>query len=386
MKDNDSKTVGTSHPRSASPINNHTPLKASTIKLGIDVHKFCYVVVAQWEHATPKPPQRFKPQEFPGWVRKLREEGHEVHSVYEASGFGFRLHRQLDVLGVHSLVIAPHRLEEPGTRVKTDAVDARQLCLRLDRYVCGNRGALAAIRVPTVEEEQRRTLGRQRAQLLRRRTQMEAEGRSLLRLHGIDCPRQWWHPLRWSAFQRVLPEWIGQRLECLQPVLVALHQRVEALTKELEQAAKDRPMPSGVGALSDELLSREVCDWSRFSNRKQIAAYTGLCPSEYSSGQSRRQGSITKHGNPRVRHLLIEMAWRLLSYQPDYHAWAKWKPILNARHNSPAARKKIVVAVARQLAIDLWRLHTGRATPQDLGLTLTTNITRLRPMKEVLAA
>jgi transposase len=97
-----------------------------------------------------------------------------------------------------------------------------------------------------------------------------------------------------------------------------------------------------------------------------VASYTGLCPSEHSSGQSRTQGSITRHGNPRIRHLLVEAAWRLLRNQPTYRSVAKWREAFLAA--SPSRRKKIIVAIARQLAVDLWRLATGRASAEQLGL------------------
>ena len=118
-----------------------------------------------------------------------------------------------------------------------------------------------------------------------------------------------------------------------------------------------------------ELLRREVGDWHRFRNRRQVASYTGLCPGEHSSGQSRVQGRITRHGNPRIRHLLIEAAWRLLRNQPAYHPVAKWREAFVT--GSPGRRKKIVVAIARQLAVDLWRLATNRATAEQLGLAIT---------------
>jgi len=120
-----------------------------------------------------------------------------------------------------------------------------------------------------------------------------------------------------------------------------------------------------------ELLRREVGDWHRFRNRRQVASYTGLCPSEHSSGQSRLQGCISRHGNPRLRHLLIEAVWRLLQFQPQYHAIAKWHSALTALRLSGARKKKIVVAIARQLAVDLWRLATGRTTAAALGLQTT---------------
>jgi transposase len=142
------------------------------------------------------------------------------------------------------------------------------------------------------------------------------------------------------------------------------------LTTQLEQH-QTTPRPLGVGALTLELLTREVGDWGRFRNRRQVASYTGLCPSEHSSGQTRRQGAITRHGNPRLRHLLIEAVWRLFKFQPGYQAIRKWHAALLEPRLSRARRKKIIVAVARQLAVDLWRLATGRVQAEALGLQLS---------------
>ena len=81
-------------------------------------------------------------------------------------------------------------------------------------------------------------------------------------------------------------------------------------------------------------------------------------------------GSVTKHGNPRVRAALVELAWRMVRFQPNYPPVKKRLPILaRGAKATGAARKKAIVAVARQLAIDLWRLNTGRASAEQLGFT-----------------
>jgi transposase len=96
-----------------------------------------------------------------------------------------------------------------------------------------------------------------------------------------------------------------------------------------------------------------------------VASYTGLCPSEHSSGEKRKQGSISKHGNPRVRHHLVEAVWRLETWQPNYPPLKKLREANGAR-----SRKRAAVAVARRLAIDLWRIESGQCSAQKLGLTL----------------
>src|SRR5947207_5076041 len=146
------------------------------IKMGIDVHQDFYVVVEQLGGTNPKPPQRFHKQAFLHWAAKLKSQAREVHAVYEACGFGFSLQRQLSALGIVCRVVCPQKLDERNKRVKTDGLDAKALCLKLDRFVQGNRDALAVVSVPGEEEERARALHRQREQLVQVRKQLEAQG------------------------------------------------------------------------------------------------------------------------------------------------------------------------------------------------------------------
>jgi len=342
----------------------------STIKLGVDIHSRLYVVAAQHDHALPKPPRRLAPEEFLPWVESLLALGHAVHVVYEACGFGFGLYRQLCAAGAHCCVIAPRKLDEQHTGVKTDPRDALTLCQRLSRYLEGNTRELAVIRVPSEEEERARHLSRQRAQLVRHRQKLEAAGRGLLVSHGLPAPAHWWKEQTWThRLTPHLPAWILPHLEIYRPILLALDAQIAALTAQLEAAAPG-DLPSGLGKLTSVILSHEVCDWARFKNRRQVSSYTGLCPGEHSSGGKRVQGSVTKHGNPRLRSALVECAWRLVRFQPQYPPVRKRLPILaKGAKATGAARKKAIVAVARHLAVDLWRLQTGQCTAAQLGLT-----------------
>jgi transposase len=337
------------------------------IKLGIDVHQDFYVVVMQEGGSNPKPPQRFGKEAFLHWAAKLKSQGGQVHAGYEACGFGFLLQRQLSALGISCQVVCPQKLDERNRRVKTDGLDAKALCLRLDRFVQGNRDALALVRVPIEEEEQKRALHRQREQLVKARKQLEAQGRSLMVNHGIEPVQQWWKPHPFAALQ--VPVWMKELLTNSQPILLALQQKIAALTVQLQAPATPN-QPRGLGAMTSVIIDREIGDWKRFSNRRQVGSYTGLCPGEYSSGNTRLQSCVTKHGNPRLRAALVELAWRLVRFQPNYKAVLKWRSILaKGALATGAARKKAIVAVARQLAIDLWRVRTGRCTPEQLGLS-----------------
>jgi transposase len=340
-----------------------------TIKVGIDVHQDFYVVVEQVEGNNPKPPQRFAKAAFLHWAAKLKQSGAEVYAVYEACGFGFSLQRNLTALGIKCYVVCPQKLDERNKRVKTDGLDAKALVLKLDRFVQGNRDALAMVRVPTEEEERSRAIHRQREQLVGARKRLEAQGRSLMVNHGVEPVRNWWSRNGGIAALPV-PQWMRELLLNSQPILLALQEKISAMTLQLQSAAAPN-QPRGLGKMTSVVIDREIGDWSRFNNRRQIASYTGLCPGEYSSGNTRLQSCVTKHGNPRLRAALVELAWRLVRFQPNYKPVVKWRQILaKGALATGAARKKAIVAVARQLAVDLWRVRTGRCNPQALGLEL----------------
>ena len=343
--------------------------RSAAIKLGIDVHQEFYVVVCQEGGANPKPAQRFKKEAFLSWAARLAQKsGTPIHAGYEACGFGFGLQRQLTSLGIKCHVVCPQKLDEQNKRVKTDGRDARALCLKLDRYVEGNRAALAAVRVPNEEEEQLRAIHRQREQLVKARKQLEAQGRTLMVNHGIEPVKSWWKRRTFAAL--VVPEWMKELLENSQPILLGLEEKIHVLTVQLQAAATPN-QPRGLGRMTSVVIDREIGNWNRFSNRRQVGSYTGLCPGEYSSGKTRVQSCVTKHGNPRLRAALVELAWRLVRFQPNYKPVVKWRRVLaKGALATGAARKKAIVAVARQLAVDLWRIRTGRLSPEQLGLTI----------------
>src|SRR5881409_543404 len=206
------------------------------IKLGIDVHQEFYVVVMQEGGANPKPPQRFQKQAFLHWAGRLKQKsGAEVYAVYEACGFGFTLQRNLSALSIHCYVICPQKLDEQNRRVKTDGLDAKALCLKLDRFVQGNRAALAIVRVPTEEEERSRAIHRQREQLVGARKRLEAQGRSLMVNHGVDPVQNWWKPRTFATLP--VPHWMRELLLNSQPILLALQEKIALLTVQLQSAA-----------------------------------------------------------------------------------------------------------------------------------------------------
>lgn len=343
------------------------PRPYRVIKLGIDVHLDRYVVVRQIDGGTPQPAQRFSPAEFLKWAQKQTRLAAQVYSCYEAGPFGYGLHRQLCALGITNYVVRPRDWDEYGQKVKTDNRDAKELVLHLDRYVAGNDRAFCVVRVPSEAEEQARSRARQRESLQKERQRLAAQGRSHALYYGGHLQGEWWHEGAWKEL--ALAPILLELLEPLRRLIQAIEVELVALTKAL-QAAAPAELPLGLGQLTYELLEREVCDWKRFENRRQVASYTGMCPKEDTSDQRRFQGAINKHGNGRVRTVLVETSWRLVQYQPTYKPVAKWLPLLTNPKTTRAKRKQIVVAIGRRFSVDWWRVRTKRCTLEELGLKL----------------
>jgi transposase len=350
------------------------------IKLGVDTHGGQYTFARMIDQLGAQPPQKLSPDAFGEFLGKQLSLARRVVMVYEAGPYGFALYRQASALGVQCLVCAPERMSRGRKRVN-DKIDARELLSRLDRHLAGNRGALRLVHPPTLEQEMRRREARERNTYRKERQRWMARGRSCLHTLGIARPGRWWELQRHQQLLAQIEQRWGQPLRQqiaseLGRYLEAIRwnqEKLDALTAQLQAcaAAKKQPRIKGIGHLTSELLDREIGDWSRFKNRRQVASYTGLCPGEDSSGDTQMSLSIDKHGNPRVRAALVEAAWLLPRFQKNYKRLRRWRWVFEEKSKaSKATRKKAAVALGRHLAIDLWRIRTARATPQELGLCL----------------
>jgi transposase len=339
-----------------------------TIKIGCDIHARDLAVSVQVDDARPLRPQTMNRTQLISVVRRLVAVGTKVHVCYETGPCGYGLHFELQRAGADSRVIVAEVLGN-GRKQKTDKLDAAALCDKLDRYLRGNPKAMNPVRVPSMEEQQRRSECRLRDQVKHSRHQWEARARSLMLFYDHHVTGKWWSRSRWMELQQTLPQWLVNQLSVMRGFILALDAEEKALRARLEAQAPQR-LPKAIGALTWVLLLREICDWTRFKNRRQVSSYTGLCPGVHQSGTRRRDGSINRYGNPRVRALLIELVWRLVRWQPDY------PPVraLVAGMARGAARRKCAVAAARRLAVDLWRLATGQTTPEKLKLMVPTEV------------
>jgi transposase len=351
------------------------------IKLAIDMHATQWVVSRQLDNATPQPPQKFSPAKCLEFIAKQVKLARRVVCCYEAGCFGYVPQRQIEALGAQCLVIAPQNWDPRNKNVQTDKTDSAEMLQHLDRYVAGNGKALAVVRTPSLAEEVRRSRVRQRRQFLSDRNRWANIGKSLLAYYGLPASWSWWKPLCWAGTQKSVRERMGEyaqevlkMLEDCRDTLMALSQKLEALTVEQQKKQKERSARAktvrlrGIGELSMAIIESEIADWNRFSNRRQVSSYTGLCPGVSGTGGNFVNLSVNKCGNQRLRSVLVELAWLLPRYQPGYVPLLRWKAALSASYRS--GKKKAIVALARRLAVDLWRIHTGRTTPEKLGLKL----------------
>lgn len=362
-RDNSSRTKTSTRPT--------PPAESHVFKLGIDIDLNFVVTAIQCDGGTIKLPQKWTRPQLLKWVTTQINAGHTVHTVYESCGFGYTLHYALLAAGVQSLVTTPMRLSN-DRRCKNDRMDARELCNRLSSYLGGRRNELKPIRVPSAQEQQKRELGRQRNFMVRELRRLENHGRALrIEFEYLTLPAGWAGPRKWKALSQECSPFVAEMLEPIVAQIRLLKEQIKHLTQSIEQSVQNEEIPAGLGALTLALLDGEICNWGRFTGRKGPGSYTGCCPSEHSSGGKQRFGSIDRHGNKHVRTLLVEAVWRLLKWQPKWHARRK---LLQRLSNGAALKKKTVVALARQLAVDLWRWRTKRCSAADLGWTLKAPI------------
>jgi len=341
--------------------------QAEAIYLGIDLHKVSISITRIIDHSTPQPAQRFTWAKFWGFAQKQSAQAKKVYAVYEAGAFGFWVQRKLQEMGIQCYVTHPEKLDPQHKRVQTDKLDSRHLADKLQRYVLGNTRAMVKVYVPTVAEEQQRIQARHRRSLAKQLQMLRARGRGLLLSQGIFETTGWWDKSRWERLRpQVSPE-LCAALEDDRALIAELQKLLAAAEKKLKTAAP-KELPQGFGRRTFALLLGEICNYQRFKSRRSIGGFTGLCGAVSSSGPYHLDLGINKAGSPYVRTLLIELAWRTVFWQPDYIGLKPWKQLRDGGGLRNKRRRKIaIVAVARRLAVDIWKWQTGQVTPEKLG-------------------
>ena len=289
--------------------------------------------------------------------------------LYEAGQDAFWIARYLIGLGHDALVCDPASLlvKRHARRAKTDRLDAIALVTTLRAWMTGERDRMRVVRIPSVEDEARRQLVRDRGELQKETLQHRDRIRKLLRTVGCwegvgdDIgPRLADGQVRCHDGRALPPELRdrllreAERLAFAERQLTALEADMVGQLPAVIQAKVARLQTlRGVGPVGAIRLVLELF-WRKFDNRKQVGAAVGLVPQPYDSGESRVDQGISKQGNRRVRSLLIEMGWFWLRYQPD-SAISRWFAAFTGGGRSKRNKRVAIVAVARRLVIALWR-------------------------------
>jgi transposase len=294
-----------------------------------------------------------------------------VYSCYEAGRDGWWLHRWLMRHGVNNMVIDAASIEvRRGRHVKTDRVDGDKLLVLLRRHQAGER-CVSVLHEPTPEQEDARRPGREQWRLTKERTAHTNRIGSLLVLHNLRGPqigtRAWiaW----WDAHRGELPPLLRAEIERELARFTLVQQQVRQLETERRKAIAGGQQPmvvqlarlSAIGVRGASAMVDELFGWRQFTNRRQIGACLGLDCVPYSSGDSQLDQGISKAGNKRSRNLFVELAWRWLRLQPDSNI-TLW---FNHRFATGGKRMRRIgiVAVARRLAVALWRYITFGEIP-----------------------
>jgi transposase len=358
----------------------------STLYIGLDVHKesiaVAYVAKDHDADVIYLGTIGTRHVDIDTLVRKLQSKAKHLVFVYEAGPCGYWLYRYLSKKGYVCWVVAPSLIpKKAGDRVKTDRRDAIQLA-RLMRS-----GDLTSVYVPTVEDEAIRDLCRAREDAIADLKAAKFRLKAFLLRQDIRYTGQaTWGPahLRWlsevvcptPAQQIVFQEYVRAVTEHTE--------RLQRLEQELQEHVKSwrlHPVVEALQALRGVQFTvavttvAELGDLTRFENPRQLMKYLGLIPSEYSTGERRRQGAITKAGNTHARRALVEGAWAYrypanvsrhlqlrLEKQPKVIQDLSWKAQVRLckRYRRLIARGKhanqVVVAIARELVGFMWAI------------------------------
>jgi transposase len=322
------------------------------------------------------------------WRAEAERTGRKISRIavaFEAGRDGVWLARWLRARDVEAYVLHPNSIavSREHRRAKTDRLDTALLKRAFLGWLRGEPDHCQMIAIPSLAEEDAKRPGRERDALVSERTRIINRFKSTLAWLGI---RGFKPHLRNAAARleslrtpegTLLP---GNTLAELRREMTRL-QLIAAQIREIESARVERlqHQPSagahpmirvlaqvrGVGVETADMLAHEA--FSRpLRDQRAVARYGGLTGSPDESGSRRREKGLARAGNARVRRGMIQLAWRFLIFQKDstLARWY-WRRTAEARG---AARKTMIVALARKLLISLWRLATMGEVPEGVVL------------------
>lgn len=310
-----------------------------------------------------------------------------IRLCFEIGYDGFWLARLLLAKGIATYVLDPASflVSRRGKRVKTDRIDAEAMIGILKAYLAGDRSVCRLVDLPTHDEEDARRIMRERGDLVHERTRIVSRIRGLLALHGIQSVKaisggNWSEQLEEmrTGDGRPLPPSLRRQVERCFVRLQLLNEQIKEIEGDRARVVSDDASTfpcrekavrlgqlKGIGANSAAMLVAEVfC--RKFASRRHVAAFLGLAPAPYSSGDVSRDQGISKAGNHATRVQMVELAWCWLRYQPgsELACWYRAR----FKGNGARAAKVGIVALARKLLITLWRFVETGLVPQGAEL------------------
>jgi transposase len=331
--------------------------KGREVSIGIDVHK------ESWQSTIRAEGEEVFHGRLPSQYQALKKlierlPGCTVKVAYEAGPCGFSLYDKLTADGVETIVVPPTLIPvESGNKVKTDRRDSRKLAHLLER------GMLKQVYVLSEEDRADRELVRTRRQINEHRSDTMRQIKSKLLFYGINPPftaTQRWSKayVKWlkeysfdSELLRLSLDHLIGLYEYLTSQLIKITREVILLARSKKYSKKVQLLKSvpGIGTLTAIEILVDLQDMKRFKSADKLAAYIGLTPSEFSSGQYVRQGRITRCGNKRIRSCLVESSWTLIGKDP--FMGKRYQELKNRKGG-----KKAIVAIARMLIIRVRRI------------------------------
>lgn len=332
------------------PTSKEISFNGQSIYVGIDTHLRNWAVTILTENNFHKKfSQDPKPEVLANYLQK-NFPGAKYYSAYEASYCGFNIHRRLNELGIHNIVVNP--ADVPTTdkekRQKEDARDSRKLAMTL------RSGELKSIYVPSVESEELRSLIRYRKTLVKDIARGKNRIKSNLYFHGVEIPfahqqdSKYWSNKFTSWLNTVshTTEYGTLVLQDLIDTNLNLRSKLLKVTKDIRMAAKSEKYSKlctllttipGIGIISAMTILSELETLGRFTNFDKLSSYAGLVPTTHSSGEKDKTGKITPRANQILRNALIESAW----------VAARIDPALSLAYNELCKRMKATKAIVR---------------------------------------
>ena len=314
-------------------------------------------------------------------ARERTGEQYPLVVIQEAGLDGFWIHRCLIRDGIESHVVdaASIAASRRSRRAKTDKLDGEALVRALLAFKRGEPRVCAMVAVPSVEDEDRRRICRERRALVVERVRHVNRIKGLLFAQGIGD----YEPLRATRRVRLeelrtgdgrpLPQHVKREIVRELDRLEMAIRQIKDVERErdamLETATDDATVPArarllqlrGIGAEFAGVLHGEAF-FRSFSNRRQVASYAGLAPSPWQSGNMDREQGVSKAGNKRLRTTMIQVAWLWLRHQPESEL-ARWY-VERVQTNGGRVRRVMIVALARKLLIALWQFSSAGVVPK----------------------